>query len=325
MRIAFASCMSAQVFPQQPVWDWIAAAGPDHVVLLGDSIYLDVFAPKHPKEMSNVEFAQHLLQRYRAQLAQPQFNRLLKGMRATKGLGRVHAIWDDHDFLWDNAAGAAIRAQPPQRDKIPLSSAFFKAFRQALDAPDTYPADYNAAQFWNPVEPAPVVQSLLLENELWLHLSDSRSWRTEVKWVPQEKRELLGSAQQSQLQEAMAAHPDAVHVLANGSTSKDWQDYRGDWSWLKAQAALRRTMLLSGDIHHNNVDVFETGGYPLHEATSSGAAVNDAVVLGKLEHNYGVLDVSATELALRFFEQGNVENQPLARVYRRDSWLRQLG
>ena len=42
VRIAFASCMCTPYFSDQPVWNWIAAKQPDHVVLLGDSIYLDV-------------------------------------------------------------------------------------------------------------------------------------------------------------------------------------------------------------------------------------------------------------------------------------------
>ena len=72
MRIAFASCMSAQVFPQQPVWDWIAARNPDGLVLLGDSIYLDVpLDGPHPSAMDDDSFARHALQRYQAQLAQP--------------------------------------------------------------------------------------------------------------------------------------------------------------------------------------------------------------------------------------------------------------
>ena len=36
MKIAFASCFCEQVFPNQPVWDWIVAKNPDYLILLGD-------------------------------------------------------------------------------------------------------------------------------------------------------------------------------------------------------------------------------------------------------------------------------------------------
>lgn len=316
MKVAFASCMSVQVFPQQPVWDWIAAAQPDHLLLLGDSVYLDVDAPKPPRQMSDNEFAQHLHQRWRSQLAQKQFRALL----AQLGTGRSHAIWDDHDFLWDNACGAAIRAQPPQSSKIPLSNAFFKAFRAALDAPDGFPAAYTDPAFWNPQEPAPATPSLQLDSDLWLHLSDGRSWRTETTFVAQDKRQLLGAAQRNKFGKAITAQPQAVHLFANGSTSKDWKNYPNDWEWLKAQAAQQRTLLLSGDVHHNDVDAFHTGGLPLHEATSSGVAVRDAVVVGKKEQNYGLLEVSTDTVEIRLFHE-NVEQTELRRQLSRQSWL----
>ena len=316
MKIAFASCMSQSVFPKQPVWEWIAATNPDQLVLLGDSIYIDINAPKPPRQMTDDEFARHLHGLWRAQLAQKQFKSLLEQL----GKGRVTAIWDDHDFLWDNAAGAAIRLQPTQMTKIPISNAFFKAFRAALDAPDSFPATYDDAVFWQTDEPAPATPSLELQAGLWLHLSDSRSWRTEVTFVAQAKRHLLGKAQRNRLGAAMAAQPAAIHLLACGSTSKDWKSYLNDWDWLKAQAAARRTLLLSGDVHHNDVDAFYTGGLPLHEATSSGAAVREAVVVGPKQENYGLLEVTQEAVEMRFFKS-NVEEPAHYRKISRQSWL----
>ena len=42
MRIAFNSRMFNRVFDDQPVWDWVGGHTPDHLVLLGDSFYLDL-------------------------------------------------------------------------------------------------------------------------------------------------------------------------------------------------------------------------------------------------------------------------------------------
>jgi hypothetical protein len=47
MRIAFVSCICRQVFDDQPVWDWIRDQVPDKLVLLGDSVYLDIKTSEH--------------------------------------------------------------------------------------------------------------------------------------------------------------------------------------------------------------------------------------------------------------------------------------
>ena len=48
MKIAFASCMCTRVFSDQPVWEQVAAQKPDRLVLLGDSVYLDIATPVMP-------------------------------------------------------------------------------------------------------------------------------------------------------------------------------------------------------------------------------------------------------------------------------------
>lgn len=42
MNIAFTSCMSTRALAVQPVWGQIASKHPDALVLLGDSVYMDV-------------------------------------------------------------------------------------------------------------------------------------------------------------------------------------------------------------------------------------------------------------------------------------------
>ena len=146
-RIAFASCFSAQISPSQPVWAWIQAHKPDYLVLLGDSIYLDINSATHPMLMGDDAFAQHLFERYTAQLAVPEFSQLVQSL----GPERTFSIWDDHDFLWNDETGAEAWADPSKRSKIVLSSAFQAAFRSALAAglkPGSFPGAYNDAVFW---------------------------------------------------------------------------------------------------------------------------------------------------------------------------------
>lgn len=317
MKIAFASCMCTRVFKDQPVWQQIAAHKPDRLVLLGDAVYLDIATATHPQAMTDDEFAQHLFALYSELLAQPQFRALVQGLPK----GAVFATWDDHDFLWNDACGATLAKQPGHRSKIALSTAFFTAFRRALAlglAPGSFPAAYNDAAFW-PAQPQPLATpSVALAPDLWLHLSDGRTNRTELWPLPERKRQLLGPAQRAQLGAAVAAAPNALHLLASGSILADYKRYPGDWQWLTQLAAKQRMLCLSGDIHRNELDAFYTGGWPLHEATSSGAAVRDAVVAGQARQNFGLLDVGPAEVRIQLFEKGvRRESRTLAR----STWL----
>ena len=175
MRIAFTSCICTPYFQDQPVWEWIAERRPDHLVLLGDSIYLDVAkGGGHPQQMSDHQFARHLFALYKELLAQPQFAALVRLL----GTGRVWTVWDDHDFLWNDANGAEASATPVHRDKVRLSTAFHEAFRNSLAAglaPGSFPDAYNRAEFWNPAQPPLSTPSVELA---------STSWPPVLRWRP---------------------------------------------------------------------------------------------------------------------------------------------
>lgn len=315
MRIAFVSCVSTRVFDVQPVWDWIAARAPDHLVLLGDSLYLDLAGPTHPTQMGEAAFAALLYTLYAELIAQPQFAALVRALPA----GHVHAIWDDHDFLWNDAMGAEVH--PLHRGKLRLSTAFLEAFRAALAqrfAPGSFPTGSDDARFWDPHQPPLATPSLRLAPALWLHLTDGRSWRTRTWLLAEAKRTLFGAAQRDHFAAAIGAAPEAVHLWASGSTLAGYQRYSRDWDWLLALAARQRLLVLSGDIHKNNLDAFHTGGWPLHEATSSGAAVKDAVILGRARRNFGIVDVNDDRVAIELFRQNALE---LRRVIDRTRWL----
>jgi len=315
MRLAFASCMSTRVFADQPVWDWIAERQPDHLVLLGDSLYLDLAGGTHPQQMGEAEFAALAYTLYAELIAQPQFAALVRALPA----GRVHAIWDDHDFLWNDATGADVH--PLHSGKVRLSTAFLEAFRATLAqrlAPGSFPTGSDDARLWNPQQPPLATPSVALAPGVWLHLSDGRTWRTGTWLTPESKRTLFGAAQRTQFAAAVGAQPQAVHLWASGSTLAGYQRHTRDWNWLVALAARQRMLVLSGDIHKNNLDAFHTGGWPLHEATSSGAAVKDAVIVGRARRNFGLIDVSDDRVSIELFKQNALE---MRRVLDRASWL----
>jgi alkaline phosphatase D len=322
MRIAFASCFHSKIFPDQPVWDWIAAKNPDHLVLLGDSIYLDVDAGDgHPNELTDDEFAKRLFRLYCNQMNQPSFKSLIQSLP----LNRVWSIWDDHDFLWNNATGYRAGINPHHKGKIRLSTAFQEAFRFALSHGlfnGSFPSVYNDPKFWNAAQPPLTTPSVALEPDLWLHLSDGRTNRTEFWPIPESKRHLLGFAQRNLFESRIiTTSKSAVHLFASGSTAGEYkQNYAADWKWLTTLASENRLLILSGDIHRNETDAFFTTGFPLHEATSSGAAIKDTVVFGQSRRNFGLLDLSSTDLQIRLYAD-NKEESKWSRKLSRNTWL----
>jgi alkaline phosphatase D len=316
MRIAFVSCFFTRAFADQPVWDDIRAQHIDHLVLLGDSLYLDVKGPKLPLLMSDLEFAEHLHRLYTELIAQPQFAALVGALPAK----RVHAIWDDHDFLWNDACGAEVH--PEHSEKVRISTALLECFRSALARrfePGSFPASHLDPRLWDSAQPQLATPSLTLAPDVMLHLSDGRTHRTRTHLLAESKRTMFGQAQRDRFTAALAAAPaNAVHLWASGSTMAGYQRYERDSRWLLAMAAERRMLMLSGDIHRNNLDAFFERGLPLHEATSSGAAVRDAVVLGGKRRNHGLVDIDAGHVTLRMFKRGALEMQ---RRLRRSDWL----
>jgi len=320
MRIAFVSCVCTALYPQQPVWDWIAAQQPDRLLLLGDSTYFDIDSASHPRDMPDWEFAQHIYQRYAELIAQPQFAALVGGMPP----GTVHAIWDDHDFLWNDATGGDKNTRLVHGGKIRLATVFLEAFRAALQqqlAAGSFPPGPGDASFWNTNQPLPLTTpSLQLEPDLWLHLTDGRTNRTSTFLVAESKRTVFGDAQKAAFAQAITNAPQAVHLWASGSTMAGYQRYTKDIAWLMGLAAQQRMLMLSGDIHRNALDAFTNGPnrFALHEATSSGAAVKDAVVAGAMRQNFGILDIGPQQVDISLFSRNRLE---LSRTIFRQTWL----
>jgi len=317
MRIAFTSCMSAASFPQQPAWNEMAARTPDVLVLLGDSAYYDVGEGASIgllKNMTANDFAQHAHARIGAQLAQPDFQALVRAPQLS-----TYAIWDDHDFLWDGACGGDIAKQPQWSGLVPPSRAVFAAFRAALAA-RLAPGSFPPAPFaWSPAVPEPGYSTVALADKVLLHLTDGRSYKRRSHSGP-----LLGAAQLDAIEAACdAADPDTVHLLATGvvfdaRNGETWLDHKKEYDRMLAIAARHRVLILSGDIHDNNLASYrQTGGRPLFEATSSGAAVCTAVTFGALQRNWGLLEIDAGTVKLEIFKSGVTQ---YAGAIARGSW-----
>jgi len=237
--------------------------------------------------------------------------------------GTVNAIWDDHDFLWNDSTGGDRNIRTVHGGKIRLATACLEAFRAALLqqlVAGSFPAGAGDPVLWNMNQPPLTAPSLQLAPDLWLHLSDGRSNRTSTFLVAEAKRTILGDAQKAAFAQAITNAPQALHLWASGSTMAGYQRYTKDVAWLMGLAAQQRVLMLSGDIHRNALDAFTNGPnlFPLHEATSSGAAVKDAVVAGTARQNFGILDVGPQQVDISLYSRNRVE---MSRTIFRQTWL----
>lgn len=297
MKVAITSCANAVLFKSQPVWREVAKLEPDRLVLLGDAIYLDVpwgqinGETLHPDSMLPQQFLRHGLELYRRQMNVATFRKLVEQVPET------YAIWDDHDFLWNDADGDAL----PQQiwgDHIRASRALLKAFREALIArnPEALPEDGSDPMLQRAYEPAPGYQMIELDDLVCLHLTDGRSFRN--------KDHLLGSAQRGQITLAMESHPESVHLIASGCVYRgnrnSWAAFPQDDQWLAQMAQIYKLVILSGDVHTNDIQqrVASTARCGLYEITSSGAAIGKFVFAGPRLHNFGLIDFDETRVEL---------------------------
>ena len=301
MKIAVTSCMNIRQLTDQPVWQQIGAHQPDALVLLGDSIYSDVpwpmleGAPVSVQDMRLNDFQRHLHGLYLAQLQEPNFAALVQSVP------RSFAIWDDHDFLWNNAQGG--RLAQTEKAKIEASSALFRAYRLALAqrAPGSFPANAGEASLWPPANTTPLWRSEELSADVFLHLCDTRSYK--------DRHTLLGQAQRDALAQALQKHPQALHLLASGVTfnvKECWQNHPTDHAWLKDLARQFRIVLLSGDIHLNQTQAHPLDEHRfLFEVTASGAAIKPPLIFpGQPTGNFAIVTIDAAAVHAQCYSQG---------------------
>jgi alkaline phosphatase D len=296
------------------VWRQIAEQSPDVLVLLGDSVYIDV--PPQPDSAGHIhpsdpqyqdyDFSVHLHRLYQKQLAIPEFAWLI-----SQPTLRTYAIWDDHDFLW-NDADANFSQSVSHKGQAIYSSNLFECWREALSGVP-FPAsviDSRVQQnrdiplhLVNYDQVMPGYQGVcLLGDKIYLHLTDGRSWR--------KGKSLLGTAQRAQMEANIKTKPNAVHLVASGSTfgakgSQGWAGYEDDYKWLVGLAAQYKVLILSGDIHKNHFsDPLPTSStLKLFEATASGAAV-DFLRVNSLGRRQGLLNYSERFGTLEFEDDG---------------------
>lgn len=283
-RIAFTSCIRYKNFPQQPQWQQIEAARPDYLFLLGDHIYMDFglfpFSCEYngkPSHYSPEKFQRIMRRKYQQQWSEPHFRRLIDNMRERNAL---FAIWDDHDFAWNNAYGNQISHTIKQISR--------KLFHEYLDCSSNRPEIYCHADL-------PLARAIFLDNRYYAD-------------PPGDNACLLGDTQWQFLTEKLN-HKQPWTLLCSALSLdaglESWSRYKSEYRRLKQLLQQHKNIvLLSGDIHRN---VFKSpaNGHPCHEAISSGMAVNQlGLPFGISDQvNWAQLDVSGHDIKVTLHDK----------------------
>jgi phosphodiesterase/alkaline phosphatase D-like protein len=316
-RIVFMSCSDPIDEPVQPVWERIAEEQPDRLVLLGDQIYMDFGIlglgsdnPPlgRPARMTNSKFASAMHERYRKQHAIMTAG-ALRPLLA--GALHVHAMWDDHDFAWNNsygdggsnnAHGPVDKRDPVPCDKQRIARRLMRDFVDALKSPGS---PYPANPFPTDVVPEtdslsvpmfasapPSTQSVQVAPGVRLLLTDGRTWRTRTN---RDDATVFGTAQWQWIREQMRSG-DVILFASSSTLDQDrlsLDDY-GDFDRLldAAEVGGARVLCLTGDVHKCD---WRHHGTRIFEAVASGAARSSFGQVGA----YGCIDLAAGEIVVK--------------------------
>lgn len=318
MKIAFTSCFDVLDDKVQTVWAEVAKQDPDVLLLLGDSVYMDYgfsFFSDHPlgkpQKWSSPKFADEMYRRYREQSRVETFRSLVESV------SHVGAIWDDHDFAWNDSSGKGLGSSVVPREKKLIARALHMQFRQWLRTRPlpNYPEkpsldDLLSGQDTGIEECFDIgkVRFIMLDGRYYREerLADDSPY-TGIPSVP-ELTSLLGEQQRSWLAEKVRQWP-GVNIVCSGSPLKGrgdaWEQYM-DFSWLGEQA-FERTIMLTGDIHDIRSKKHRSLG-GLWEFSASGAA---RPKIGGDSGNFGIAEVTGSKVAVELFEEDGLDKEKI--------------
>ncbi len=282
VTIAFGSCVKGD---DSKVWKNISSKNPDILILLGDSIYLK---EKHFGKKKKI------IKKYKSIYKNKAFKKLKKRTR-------VYAIWDDHDYGYNNADST-----------FKYKKASLKAFRD----------------YWkNNLDPPTALENSIAFNvvlkDVEFIFTDNRSFRV----APTKKNQgvLFGKAQLAWIKDRFIKTKASTIVLASGgmlfSKSKDKESLH---HFPKEKMVLENMIkqlkkdliIISGDSHFANVGKFKLGKKEFYEFTSSplNAHVTEDLrlpmdsnreIYDNTETNFGLLTLVNKSLFSKFLSQNS--------------------
>ena len=256
LRIAIGSCL--RITRGGPALEDIAALEPDLMVWLGDNIYADS------------EDAAVMRALYETLGANPRFQALAASTP-------MMAVWDDHDFGWNNA-----NRTWPHRDEA--KTEFLRFWGSPGDPRSSQPGVYSARTFGSGDRS---VQVILLDNRYNLDPYDYAG--------EDPNRTILGAEQWAWLRERLA-EPAAIRII--GSGIQVIQDYDIDEEWegwgdsplerdrlfaLIREMHVPGVVFVSGDMHFAELTRHpdDALGYPTYDLTPSGLDQTEFAAVGQ--------------------------------------------
>ena len=311
MKIAFTSCCDPVNDKDQIAWTNLAEQNPDILILLGDNMYMDYglgkdsIELKAPKDFNDTDFANVMYQKYAMQWAIPSFH------AAISQITTIYAIWDDHDFAWNNSRGEGVDCDKElvSNTKRAISKMLFELFRKALITKppadsylkNPYPDGTDAG-----IPYIGIQKTILLPiNNVHLHLLDGRSFRPERD----KTKSFLGEAQQKALQNQLLKN-GGIHLIASGTVLEDWKKYN-DKKWLNSIAENANIIVLSGDIHKPSF----YHRHRIFEFTASAMAQPAKItsIFGKESNVFGILEIFDKTIVTNIYQWNDNKQELVAR------------
>jgi alkaline phosphatase D len=342
-RIAFAACSKFNHDARQDVWNQILAQQPQHLLLLGDQIYMDWkgeagdqytpvpgfkgYSLGGPAKAGDAEFEAQMRLRYAAQFEVASFRTLIHAVLS--GGGQLGMIWDDHDFGFNNALGLA--GGPTDHDyadkiisgtKKLISRRLFEEFRWNLlrlkdDAAAAYATQPPSA---SPGQPGGVQQVLHLQHidVLMLDIRWSRQSPTPDTY-PAPQSEILGRDQFDWLGDEARASRKNVILIASGSpltqsglfSDQSWKNARADGGrYFHPYVEYDGLLRLASELRQSGKRLLFVGGDRhdvdfIDDLDDLPEIVCGGAAAPKGEQGFGILDLDGSGQALMtLFENG---------------------
>ena len=303
LRVAFGGGAGYTPWKER-MWNVIADAEPDALLLLGDNVYIDT--PKVPETQSYCY--------YRRQ-SRPEFRSLLAGVPA-------FAIWDDHDFGTNDCVAGRNPDHPSWKRPV------WELFKRQWNNPD-----YGAGAG------KPGCYFAFTAGDVDFFMLDGRFFRTDPKMADPT---MLGLDQNLWLRTSLAASRATFKVIvspvpwATGTkpgSLDTWDGFPAERKALfdfLAEHDIEGVVLLSADRHRTDIWRIERErGYPLYEFESSRLTnvhvhkIMPGAIYGyNAKCSFGLLDFDTTlddpEL---LFTVMSIDGEAVHEFRLRGSWL----
>jgi hypothetical protein len=296
MKIIFTSCIRYEAFNKQPNWNDIYNQDPDYLFLLGDNIYMDYgwkyISPEpneSPRNFTASEFKKAMRKKYENQFSRvPEFKRLIDKMKAKNGF---YAIWDDHDFAWNDSLGSIVCS-----DKKEISR---NLFHEYTNCTTNHPHVYYHVD-------TPEARIIFIDNRF-----DAEKKGENSKLISDEQFAFIKDKLEHNLQ---------YTILCGGLTltrgHENWGNYPKQLKDLCGVLKDReKVVFLAGDIHRNvfekPIKLSKTELFTPPQIISSGMYVN-YLGLGlpfDNKKNWTMLEIDANNFQVSFYNRFGIQKR----------------